>query len=286
MSAVLALLASLVWGTSDFVGGLTARKLPIRALVLTSELLAISILAVVCSIAGFWRVDATSLGWGLLGGAVGVFALGAFYRGLAIGPMSIVSPVASIGVLVPFVGGLVRGEHPAGLQLAGAVLAIAGVAFAARPREAGPDAGRHTLAVGLGAASAVGFGVVLLAVQEGSRGNADNVAMTLFWMRALGAAMLGVSVLTTARTSHRVQRWPGRADIGAVVVVGTFDLGANALFAIAGRGHLLAVVAVLSSLYPAVTALLAWGITRERLGRMQTVGVVGALAGVVLLAAG
>jgi drug/metabolite transporter (DMT)-like permease len=283
VSAVLALLASLVWGTSDFVGGLTARRLPIRALVLSSQAVGLTILLVVVSAAGLWTSDGRALGWGLIGGSFGIVALGAFYRGLAIGPMSIVSPVASIGVLVPFVGGLARGEHPAALQLVGAVLAVGGVAMAARPRESNGGAGRHSVAVGLGLASAVGFGVVLLAVQQGSMA---SVAMTLVWMRVLGVAVLGLSVLATARTAQRVVRWPGRAEVLPVLVVGSFDLGANALFAVAGRGHLLAVVAVLSSLYPAVTAVLAWALARERLGRGQAVGVVGALAGVVLLAAG
>lgn len=282
MSAVLALLASLVWGTSDFVGGLTARRLPVRALVLTSEALGLSVLAVVASAFGLWRWDGTSFGWGLLGGGVGLLALGAFYRGLAIGPMAIVSPVASIGVLVPFAIGLARGERPAALQLLGAALAIAGVTVAARPAEASTDSGGHGLAVWLGLASAVGFGVVLLAVQEGS---AASITMTLVWMRVAGVVALGLTALAVAPSRYAVGRWPGREHLWAITVVGTFDLGANALYGLAGRGHLLSVVAVLSSLYPAVTALLAWRIGRERLGRSQTAGVVGALAGVILLAA-
>jgi drug/metabolite transporter (DMT)-like permease len=283
VSAVLALLASLVWGTSDFVGGLTARRLPVRALVLTSQGIGLVLLVVTTTALRLWRLDAGSLAWGLSGGAVGIVALGAFYRALARGPMSIVSPVASIGVLVPFIGGLARGERPAGLQLAGAVLAIAGVALAARPAHADAGTGRNTEAVVLAILAAVGFGFVLLAVQEGSR---SSIVMTLVWMRVCGVGVLAITALVTLRTRLAVPRWPGRGDLRAVAVVGSFDLLANALYALAGRGHLLSVVAVLSSLYPAVTALLAWRIVRERLGRAQTVGVLGALGGVILLAAG
>ncbi len=282
MSAALALLASLVWGTSDFVGGLTARRLPVRALVLCSEAIGLAGLVVVLSAGGLWRVESRSLDWGLTGGIVGILALGAFYRGLAIGPMSIVSPVASVGVLVPFVVGLGRGDRPAATQLAGAALAILGVALAARPATSTGGGGRHLQAVALGLVSAVGFGVVLLAVQEGSAG---SIAMTLVWMRVMGVAVLSLTALATAGSRLAVPVWPVRTDVPALVVVGTFDLGANALYALAGRGHLLSVVAVLASLYPAVTALLAWQLARERLGRTQTLGVLGALAGVVLLAA-
>lgn len=282
MSAVLALLASLVWGTSDFVGGLLARRIAITALVLCSQALGLVLLLVVVTGADLWSADGRSIVWGAVGGLVGIVALAAFYRGLAVGPMSIVSPVASIGVLVPFAGGLVTGERPQALQLVGAGLAIVGVMVAARPEEPEAAGRGHLRPVLLGVASAAGFGLVLLAVQQGSEG---SVAITLLMMRAVGVTSLGLVTLARLPTSRRVVNWPHRRDLGGIVVVGTFDLGANALFALAGRGHLLSVAAVLSSLYPAVTALLAWALLKERLGRVQAAGVAGALAGVVLLAA-
>lgn len=283
MSALCALLASLVWGTSDFVGGILARRIAVTALVLCSQALGLVALVVILSGADLWAGDARSIIWGAVAGVVGIAALAAFYRGLAVGPMGIVSPVASVGVLVPFAGGLVVGERPQAVQLVGAAFAIVGVMVAARPAE--PDAvGRgHLRPVLLGLASAAGFGVVLLAVQRGSEG---SVAMTLVSMRAAGVALLGAVTLARLPTGRRVVGWPRVADVPGVVVVGTFDLAANALFALAGRGHLLSVAAVLSSLYPAVTALLAWGLLKERLGRVQAAGVAGAVAGVLMLAAG
>ena len=283
MSAVLALLASLVWGTSDFIGGMAARRLGVRPLVLCSQAIGLTTLLLVVSAAGLWETSAGSLAWGVSGGLVGIAALGAFYRGLAIGPMGLVSPIAGIGVLVPFVAGLARGEQPTPLQLAGAAVAVLGVAIAARPREAGAATRGRLVPVLLGLTSAAGFGLVLLAVQEGSR---SSIAMTLLWMRVSSVTTLGVGALLLRRSARRFVDWPGRSDVPALVAVGTFDLGANALFAVAGRGQLLSVVAVLSSLYPAVTALLAWQVLHERLGRTQTVGVVAIVVGVVLLAAG
>jgi drug/metabolite transporter (DMT)-like permease len=283
VSAVLALLASLVWGTSDFVGGLLARRLAVTALVLCSQALGLVVLIAVLSGGGLWVDDGRSILWGAVGGLVGIAALGAFYRGLAVGPMSIVSPVASVGVLIPFAGGLVTGERPQPIQLVGAGLAILGVMVAARPEDPGDASRGHLLPVLLGVASALGFGLVLLAVQEGSKG---SVAMTLVSMRAVGVCVLGLATLVLLPTSRRVVGWPHRRDLAGVAVVGTFDLGANALYALAGRGHLLSVAAVLSSLYPAVTALFAWAVLKERLGRVQAAGVAGALAGVVMLASG
>ncbi len=283
MSAVLALLASLVWGTSDFVGGLLARRIAVTALVLCSQALGLVVLVLVLSGADLWSADGRSIAWGVVAGVVGIAALAAFYRGLAVGPMSIVSPVASVGVLVPFAGGLVSGERPQTLQLVGAGFAIVGVMVAARPKDPEAAGRGHLRPVLLGAASAAGFGLVLLAVQEGSKG---SVAMTLVSMRASGVGLLGLATLARLPTARRVTGWPARRDLPGVVVVGTFDLGANALFALAGRGHLLSVAAVLSSLYPAVTALFAWALLKERLGRVQAAGVAGALTGVLLLAAG
>ncbi|MGH3744269.1 MAG: EamA family transporter [Mycobacteriales bacterium] len=282
MSAVLALLASLVWGTSDFVGGLLARRIAVTALVLCSQALGLLVLVAVLSGAHLWVADGHSILWGAVGGVVGIAALAAFYRGLAVGPMSIVSPVASVGVLVPFAGGLAAGERPHTVQLVGAAFAIVGVMVAARPEQSGAASGGHLRPVLLGVASASGFGLVLLALQQGSKG---SVAMTLLSMRAAGVVMLGVVTLARLPTPRRVTGWPGRRDLAGIAVVGTFDLTANALFALAGRGHLLSVAAVLSSLYPAVTALFAWALLKERLGRVQAAGVAGALAGVLLLAA-
>lgn len=281
--AVLALLASLLWGTSDFLGGLVARRLAVPVLVLCSQAIGLAVLVVVAAAGGLWSGDTRSVTWGVAGGLVGIFALGAFYHGLAVGPMAIVSPVASVGVLVPFVAGLVHGERPHTGQLVGAGLAIVGVVVAARPEEPDLPGRGHLRPVLLGAVSAAGFGVVFLAVQEGSAG---SVMTTLLAMRLASVTVLGLGLLVVLALRRYAPSWPGPRDVPALVVVGTFDLGANALFALAGRGHLLSVAAVLSSLYPAVTAIFAWVVLHERLGRTQAAGVAGALAGVVLLAAG
>jgi drug/metabolite transporter (DMT)-like permease len=95
-------------------------------------------------------------------------------------------------------------------------------------------------------------------------------------------ALLSVLALGRRPTGGR----PRRADLPALVAIGLFDVGANGTFAVASQSDLVSVTAVLASLYPVVTALLAWRVHGERLVRVQVVGVAGALLGVVLLAAG
>src|SRR4051794_2451742 len=135
MAAVaLALLSSICWGAADFLGGLTSKQVPVPAVLLLSQGPMVLPLLLWALAAG----DAPTthgLLLGALAGVAGAIALTAFYRGLSIGTMSIVAPISAAGAVVPVVAGLVSGERPAGLQVAGIVAAIAGVVLASREPE-------------------------------------------------------------------------------------------------------------------------------------------------------
>lgn len=277
MAILLALLSSAMWGTSDFCGGTLARRRPAVTVTLLSELIGFAGIVVAALVTGALGASTGYVGWGLLGAVAGSIGIVAFYEALATGTMGVVAPIAAMGVVLPVVVGLAQGDRPSGLQAAGIAVAIVGVVLASGPELKGEGSrARAARPLWLAGVAALGFGVVFVAIDHGAR---SSTLMTLLVMRGAAAVvMFGVARVTT--TSLRVDR----VDFPLLVVIGGFDVGANAMFAYATRHGLLSVVSVLASLYPAVTAVLARAVHAERLARVQLLGVLGALAGVALIA--
>ena len=285
MPAALALLASLLWGTADFLGGTATRRLPVTSVVGLSQLVALLGLIPVALLTGALDEPRDYLVPGLLAGTAGVVALAAFYRALAVGTMGVVAPVAALGVVVPVTVGLIDGESPALVQLVGIAVAVLGVVLASGPELSGEGRGglQPLLLAGV---AALGFGAVFVLIAEGTAsGSLGSVVMTLLTMRCVSVLVLTAFFLAVLR-SRGSRLGVGRADLPVLLAIGAFDVGANAAFAVASQSDLISVTAVLASLYPVVTVLLARQVHRERLVGLQVPGVVLALAGVVLLAAG
>lgn len=275
MSVLLSLLASLTWGTADFLGGTATRRLPVGAVVAVSQVFALVGVLVVALATGAYHADTGYVGWALVAAVCGVIGLSAFYSALATGTMGVVAPIAATGVVVPVVVGLAEGDRPSALQAVGVVVAVVGVVLASGP-EARSGGGRRPLL--LAALAAVGFGAVIVCVAKGAR---YDTTMTLLVMRTASVVLLvGVGL------TGRVRMKAGARDLPLLAAVGAGDVGANAMFALASTQGLLSVVAVLSSLYPAVTVLLARLVHGERMNRTQDLGVVAAIAGVALIAGG
>lgn len=277
MAVLLALLSSAMWGTSDFCGGTLTRRRPAITVAAVSEVVGLLGVLIAAAVAGALSASPGYVAWGLLGAVAGTVGIVAFYEALATGTMGVIAPIAAMGVVVPVVVGLAQGERPTALQVAGIVVALVGIVFAS-----GPELQRdvHGLSAArplwLAALAAAGFGVVFVALDHGAK---HNTLMTLVVMRA-AAIVLMVVVARATKTSLRVDA----ADAPLLLVVGGFDVGANVTFAYATRHGLLSVVSVLSSLYPAVTVVLARVVHGERLLKLQLVGVVSALGGVLLIA--
>ena len=301
MPAVLALLSSVLWGTSDFLGGTATRRLPGPVVVGVSQLVALLVLAPLALLVG--ATGTSYVGPGVAAGLVGCVSLVAFYRALATGTMGVVAPIASLGVAVPVAVGLARGESPAVLQVLGIAAAVVGIVLASGPELSGASGGRPLL---LSAVSAVGFGTVFVLIADGSRGGGPGAVVLVLLVMRLSSVLL-LALLLAVRglprealspdrpqlgglpddRSHRTRRLPvGRTDLPLLAAVGVGDVAANAAYGIASRGGLLSVVAVLGSVYPVMTVLLARQVHGERLRPVQLAGVTAALAGVVLLAAG
>jgi drug/metabolite transporter (DMT)-like permease len=284
MSAFLALLASCLWGVSDFLGGTASRRLPVTSVLGLSQLTALLLLVPLAFATGSVDAPRSYLVPAAVAGAVGIAALGMFFRALSTGTMGVVAPIAGLGVAVPVVVGLARGESPSAWQLAGIVVAVIGVVLASGPELSGEGAGGAT-ALLLAGGAAVGFGVVLLLVAQASEGDSGSVLMTLLTMRLTSVLMLTTLLLAVVR--HR--GWDlhvGRSDALLILSIGIFDVAANGTYAVASRSSLVSVASVLASLYPVVTALLAYRVHGERLRRVQLVGVGASLLGVALLAGG
>ncbi len=274
MSVLLALLSSVLWGTSDFLGGTAARRLHAVVVVGASQAIALVALVPLVLLLG----DRPLHLWaGPAAGLAGLVGLGAFYAALAQGTMGVVAPIAAAGAVVPVIVGLTQGEEPSLLQLAGIMIALVGVILASGPELSGGAGARPLL---LAAVAGVCFGTVAVLVAEGSKGSGGAILVTLLVMRCTSVAL--ASIVWAAR---REPLGLTRRDLPMLAAIGIGDVSANLTFGLATRRGLLSVVSVLASLYPVVTVLLARQIHHERLRPIQLIGVVGALGGVGLIAA-
>ena len=277
MPYLLALASSLLWGAGDFLGGTVSRRLPATSVVGVSQALALVLFALLALVTGeaALGMSATGWAWAMAAGLAGLVALVAFYAALASGTMGVVAPLAALGVLFPLAAGLIGGERPSGVQMLGVGLGVLGGVLASGPEVARKVSGRPVV---LALVAAVGFGLVLVFI---ARGSEDSPLLTLVGMRMTSVTLLVVAALV-ARSIGGVRA----RDLPLLAAIGVLDGGANLTYAIATTTGLLSLVAVLSSLYPAVTVVLARLVHHERMTRVQDAGVVAALAGVVLVAGG
>ena len=277
LGIALALGSSVCWGISDFLGGLQSRRISVLAVLLVTQPAGLVLALVVALVVGGGHLTGSDVAIAIGAGATGVLALAAFYRAMALGSVSVVATIGALGIAVPVVAGIAGGDSPGALQGAGAIVAFAGAVLVAR--EPDPEWRRATAAsVGLAALAGVGFGLFFWGLDLASP---PNPAWTIVCARLGGVGMLVLAALAV-RPSLRIE--PGMAP--ALATIALCDVAANSLFALATNHGLLSLVSVAGSLYSAVTVLLARFVLGERLARVQRAGVVAALAGVAMLAAG
>ncbi len=215
----------------------------------------------------------------LAAGVAQLVGIAALYRALALGTMSVISPISASGAAaLPVIVGIAGGEHPAGVQLAGMAIAFAGVILATR--SPAPSSGRGSReALLLSGIAALGFGGFFVGM-DAAVDSADP-----FWA-LLVARAAAAALLVVALAALRPGLATDPAVLPALILIGLLDVGANACFTLGTDTGLLSVVAVLASLYPVTTVVLARGVLGERLVAIQGAGVCLALAGVALIAAG
>jgi len=276
---VFALIASILWGLADFLGGLYSRRMSAFLVLLVGQ---VAGLAGAVALAVALGVDAPELGGlagGLLAGTGTALGLAAFYRALAVGTMSIVAPVSAMGAAVPVLVGFGLGEAPSLVQGAGMLVALAGVVLASRSTGGvGAAGGASTRGVGLALLSALAIGLGFVGLDAAAE---SGVLWSVIVTRAVAGAILLLAVAGTGAPTRMTRR-----DLITLALIGCLDAGAVGLLALATTTGLVGVVSVLGSLYPVSTVVLAQFVLGERLGRAQALGVGTALAGVLLIAAG
>jgi drug/metabolite transporter (DMT)-like permease len=304
----LGLLSSLTYGTVDFLGGLLTRRAGVFAVALLSQAFGTVLLLPLVPLVG-GDPTARALVWGGAAGVGGGLGVTLLYRGLALGRMSVVAPVvAVIAASVPVAAGLGLGERPGAPALGGVGLALIAVAMIAsspqggggpegEPVEGGstvaavpvlpagerrPGPGRSPRGVAAGLVEALVAGVLLGGYLVAIARAGDGTGL---WPVA-AARITSICAIGAIALAARRPIAPPRRLLRAIAVVGVLDMAANVLYLLAVRRGLLSLIGVLSSLYPASTLVLARIVLRERLGRLQSVGLAVAAAGVVLIAAG
>lgn len=278
MALILGLAVAVAYGSADFLGGLSARRASLASVVVGSQLAGLAFIAAVVPLAG-GSLDRRGIIFSVLAGAVGGFGLTALYRGLALGRMNVVAPITAVGAAVLPVGwGIVTGERPPPLAMVGVVVALVAVILVSRIPGDEVEASGGTGGLVLAVVAGIAFGVVFVLLAEVKDGSGF---LPLLTMRTTSVVLLGVGAVVT----RRMHRPPARA-VPLVVLTGLLDITANALYLLAVRQGFVSLVAVLGSLYPAATVVLARVVLDERLSRAQTAGLTLAAGGIALIATG
>jgi len=268
------LAASLCWGSGDFCGGLASRRISASTVVTVAYLFGFVLLL---ALAFIWRepfLSPLDLFWGGVAGVVGALGLIAFYSALSIGQMGVAAPVSAVLTAgLPVLFSAISQELPGLLQLGGFVLALLAIVLISRPERA---QGRPK---GIGMALLAGccFGCFFILISRVSH-NAT------FWPLAT-ARFTSVLFLLGIACFRKQRVIPKRASVPLILLAGGLDAIGNAFFVLAAHSGRLDVASVLSALYPAATVLLAAIVLRERVTRVQGVGILLALAAIPLISA-
>lgn len=278
MASILALLSSILWGTADFEGGRLSKKHAPLAVLGFSQVVGLVFGVVLMFISGAWHADAFGedgyLIPGIYAGLFGYFGLFCLYAGLSTGRMGVVSPISSMSVVIPLTYALINGDRLSTITSMGVVLALVGVFCASGP-ELSQGLPIKPLLLALGAA--FGFGIALTSISIGSQSSA---LMTMVSMRV-------ATFLVTVALALKFHTMGGfsKKEYPSLIFIGVADFLANVLLGVACTKGLVSIAMVLGSLFPIATALLAFKFLRERLQKVQYIGIALAVTGVALISA-
>jgi drug/metabolite transporter (DMT)-like permease len=276
MASLLALLSSFLWGSADFYGGKLAKRYPSIAVTGLSQSMGLlfGIIAIILTSS----FHSPNLSWssyflpGIVAGISGFLGLTFFYAGLATGRMGVVSPISSLGALIPLTVALINGERPTTLQLLGMGIALLG-AFCASGPEIQSGLSLKPLALALGAT--FGFGAALTFMAMGSK---DSSLLTITTMRVTSVSIAALIALRF----RSIGGIPAKT-LPLLIFIGIADFLANFLIGLATTKGLVSITMVLGSLFPIVTSVMAFKFLHERLHRVQYVGIVFAIVGISLI---
>jgi drug/metabolite transporter (DMT)-like permease len=268
----LALGASLAWGVGDFFGPVVSRTLGSLRVLFWAQVGGVLAIGLAVAVRGQGPA-----GWAVLfailasiGGMLGLFA---YYRGIQRGAICVVAPIAGVSAIVPVIYGIATGDSPSALQLTGVGCALIGVALASIEHHEGSR--RIAAGAGLALLAAAGFGFYFPWMH--AAGKVD------FWWASLVFRSVALLLVAGVVAQQHAPLKLGRRDLAIVFAIGIADTLGNALFAASSGKGLVSLTAVLASLYPIVTVILAAAVLREKVAPMQKTGIVLTLTGVVLI---
>jgi drug/metabolite transporter (DMT)-like permease len=279
MSAILALLSSLLWGAADFLGGNLTKKYKAVAVTAASQSFGLLIGILVVIFTSSWQ--APTFDWagyvipGVLAGMMGFIGLVAFYAGLASGRMGVVSPISALSVFIPLTIAIISGEKPTTLQFIGMAVALVGGFCATGPELKGGSSLRPIIYAVIAAFS---FGGAVTFIAKGSQ---VSPIMTMTTMRST-TFIFAVLLVIRFRSVGGFKK----DDIPILFAIGAADFFGNLLLGIATTKGLVSLAVVLGSLFPIVTSLLAFKFLQERLHRIQYFGIIMAIIGIVFISVG
>ena len=308
MVTILALAAAVLYGTADFLGGVSSRRASVFAVLATTVPAGAAVVIVVAllgeapglgSLLGHGLGSPTSVGgwaaagWAAVSGICGAAGLIAFYAGFAAAPISVVAPVAAlVSTVLPVGVAIAGGEHLTASMVAGGLICLVAIVLVSmpagarvrpdagaigRPRGLGYRAAGRLRGLGYGAAAGAGFGLFFLCLKNAGQ---SGVLWPVAVSRTAGTLVaVGIAVATRTRPWRRAG---GRTGVIALVS-GAVDAAANVCYVLATRAGLFGLAVVITALYPGMTVLLARWVLGERMRWLQRAGLLLAAAGVVLL---
>ncbi|MCB0043974.1 MAG: DMT family transporter [Caldilineaceae bacterium] len=273
IAALFGLLAAASWGTGDFCGGLATKRSPGYSVVTATEFVGAFLLIALALITGEAWPDGRSIWFSIAAGLAGLLGLGSLYQGLAVGRMGVIAPLSAlIGAVIPVAVGLFTAGWPDRMTLIGFAVALLAVWLLAGTGDFRPTR-RDLILAGL---AGIGFGFYYVLVAYAGEGG-------LYWTLTIARFAAGIAFLLFLLATRR-PLLPKRSAWGLVGVSGMADVGGNIFYLLATQFGRMDVAAVLSSLFPGMTVLLARVFLDERLTRLQIVGVAAALIAVTLIA--
>lgn len=274
LAVVYGLASALTWGAGDFTGGLATRRANPYTVVAISQSVGLFLLLCIALLTGEPVPKQEDLWWGALAGLMGAVAVLLLYRALAMGQMGIAAPITAVlAAIGPVIYSAFTEGPPSQLQLAGFAVAVVGVWLLSRP--SGP-LGRPK-GVWVAVLAGIAIGAFLILLQHAG-------ATALYWPLVSARAAALAMMLPLALLNRRSGESPGRRILPLAAMAGVTDAAGNAFFVLAAQVGRLDVATVMSSLYPASTILLAAAILKERVTRLQVIGIIAALAAIVLIA--
>jgi drug/metabolite transporter (DMT)-like permease len=275
---LLSLLACCAWGTSEFLGGMKNRSVPLLVILIGMELSGMLLLVIVLLFFAGDVPDLKYILYAMTAGTFGIIGVASIFHGMSIGTIGVVSTIGATSAIIPVLYDLLTGNRLSFCQGAGIVLAIGGVMLLTEGKISLNKKKYFTASIGFAIAGAFFFGLYFISIDLASN---QDPYWAAFFSRVVTITILGIGIAMKRPTYHFT-----KSDVSTIVVIGLFDACGVVAFNMATTFGLVGIVSVIASLYPMMTIMLARIFLKENMNTFQKIGALGAMAGVALISGG